>query len=602
MKFELLPNEIFIECFEYFNPFEIFHSFHQLNNRFDQLIYNIPLYLNFQHVRKSIFDQFCTKMRLNPKIKNQIHSLYLSKDDCGQIEIFLSFFSINEFPHLQSLTLIDFTHYYEGKLQSALPLLSELLFHHIVSPSFVEEVSLGATSIAKSKTLPLPSVSFRLTLNNRTSFIKSLTISSCSVMDLIDILKSMTILNYLRIQTVSKPLQSINNISHRNDHYGVCLKQLILLEFESGFEELELLLQHTPNIRSLTISNYNESGIIDASRWEYLIKSTLTNLNIFKFQFDYYYGDGDSTSDEESTDDEDRTDGEDSSIVEKFKRFQTSFWCEEHHWYTEYILKNGSARIYTVPYMLKKYELKSTTKRYYGELTNNANPFDNVTDLILDSDVINEKCDYKFSNVKSLTFCNVTSLTISDEYLTTEHMESLKRIVNLFNLKHLDVSEGRTIASSTVLLEILKEAPQLSSMAINPGRLISLCDDNIELGNCLNKMIKKLSVDCTYFSRKSDFLEQKDKFCRIFSNLEQLIYITRGEDEREDCDMVLYLLNHLSKLSRLDTYIRPRWNFRRWCFSRFKNEAKNLNIIYHIESYYNSDYDVYEDCLQIWTG
>jgi hypothetical protein len=294
-------------------------------------------------------------------------------------------------------------------------------------------------------------------------------------------------------------------------------------------------------------------------------------------------------------DDEGRSDGEVSTIVKKFKGFQTSFWYEEHHWYTEYILKNDFARIYTVPYMLKKYELESTTKRYYGELTNNANTFDNVTDLILNCDVINEKCDYKFSNVKSLT--------ISDEYLRTEQMEPLKRIVNLFNLKHLDVSEHRTIASSTVLLEILKEAPQLSSMAINPGRLISLCDDNIELANYLNKMIKNLEVHCTDIcGGKSDHFEEKEKFCRIFSNLEQLIYITSAMNERNGCDMVLYLLNHLSKLSRLDTYIRPFLTDPRWCFSRFKNEAKKLNIIYRIERDYNSGNDVYRDCLRIWTG
>jgi hypothetical protein len=208
--------------------------------------------------------------------------------------------------------------------------------------------------------------------------------------------------------------------------------------------------------------------------------------------------------------------------------------------------------------------------------------------------VINEKCDYKFSNVKSLT--------ISDEYLRTEQMEPLKRIVNLFNLKHLDVSEHRTIASSTVLLEILKEAPQLSSMTIDPDQLISLCDDNIELANYLNKMIKKLKVDYTYTRREYNYLEEKEKFCRIFSNLEQLIYIKGGENERNDCDMLLYLLNHLSKLLRLDAYIRPRWYYRRWCFSRFKNEAKKLNIIYRIEPYYNSHYDVIEDRLRIWTG
>ena len=54
-----------------------------------------------------LFDQFCKKMLLNPNIKKQVHSLYLSNDlKIDQIEAFLSYFSFDEFPHLRSLTLI----------------------------------------------------------------------------------------------------------------------------------------------------------------------------------------------------------------------------------------------------------------------------------------------------------------------------------------------------------------------------------------------------------------------------------------------------------------------------------------------------------------
>jgi hypothetical protein len=73
--FELLPNEILIECFEYLNAFEIFYSFDQLNYRFSKFIRTIPLYLNFQYVQKSTFDQFCLIIKSNPEVKNQIYSL-----------------------------------------------------------------------------------------------------------------------------------------------------------------------------------------------------------------------------------------------------------------------------------------------------------------------------------------------------------------------------------------------------------------------------------------------------------------------------------------------------------------------------------------------
>jgi len=68
MKFECLPNEIIINCLEYFNAPDIFYTFEQLNHRFDKLIRTIPLCLDFENIPKSIFDRFCKKMLINPSI------------------------------------------------------------------------------------------------------------------------------------------------------------------------------------------------------------------------------------------------------------------------------------------------------------------------------------------------------------------------------------------------------------------------------------------------------------------------------------------------------------------------------------------------------
>ncbi len=70
MKFELLPTEILIECFEYLDTLDIRYSFDQLNDRFNKLIRNIPLYtcINFQHVCKAKFSQFCQQTSLYPEI------------------------------------------------------------------------------------------------------------------------------------------------------------------------------------------------------------------------------------------------------------------------------------------------------------------------------------------------------------------------------------------------------------------------------------------------------------------------------------------------------------------------------------------------------
>jgi len=97
MKFELLPNEIFIECFEYFNVLEIYYSFDELNSRFNKLIRNIPLNIDFQNVRKKLFDEFSYLQSLTliqvqekntEKIENNI-----------TINPSIIFFPFNRFPY-----------------------------------------------------------------------------------------------------------------------------------------------------------------------------------------------------------------------------------------------------------------------------------------------------------------------------------------------------------------------------------------------------------------------------------------------------------------------------------------------------------------------
>ncbi|CAF1309173.1 unnamed protein product, partial [Adineta steineri] len=74
MKFESIPNEIFIEIFEFLSIFDIFYSFNQLNDHFNELIRTIPLHLNFKYIRKSTFDRFCKFLLTNPDVKNQVYS------------------------------------------------------------------------------------------------------------------------------------------------------------------------------------------------------------------------------------------------------------------------------------------------------------------------------------------------------------------------------------------------------------------------------------------------------------------------------------------------------------------------------------------------
>jgi hypothetical protein len=98
---ELLPNEILIQCFQYLKPCDLFHSFDEVNHRFNHLIRHIPLCIDFENVNKSMFDEFCTKISVDREIKAQVYSLHLpNADKCFQTKAFWSLFSFEEFVNL----------------------------------------------------------------------------------------------------------------------------------------------------------------------------------------------------------------------------------------------------------------------------------------------------------------------------------------------------------------------------------------------------------------------------------------------------------------------------------------------------------------------
>ena len=102
IKLEFLPNEILFECLQYLNAVHIFHSFDQLNYRFNKLIRSIPLHLDFQNIHKLLFDQFCRKLSSSPEIKTQVYSLHLSNDRT----CIISNHSFHSF-HLENCVIFD---------------------------------------------------------------------------------------------------------------------------------------------------------------------------------------------------------------------------------------------------------------------------------------------------------------------------------------------------------------------------------------------------------------------------------------------------------------------------------------------------------------
>jgi hypothetical protein len=81
MNFESVPNEVFHDLFEYFNPMELIHAFQDLNIRFNRLLFtHFRSYrLDFRSTSKSNFDLACKQYL--PAIVDRISSLCLSNGD-----------------------------------------------------------------------------------------------------------------------------------------------------------------------------------------------------------------------------------------------------------------------------------------------------------------------------------------------------------------------------------------------------------------------------------------------------------------------------------------------------------------------------------------
>ena len=525
-KFELLPNEILIECFEYLNVVEMFHSLDQLNYRFNKLIRYTQSHLDFRNIQKLTCDHFCGKMLSEQDIKKQIYSLHLAnKNTYYPIQSFISLFPLDEFVHLRSLTLTNVTRNNLKQLKPKLSLLIELRSFRMIESEDKQNEIFSALPMSQLQTLMVPHLPQDLKLIYQFSSITKLTISRCTFYELYQILSNSSKLHYLKVRFVS---ENKCNMQTENVRFPSNLEKLIIMRFYGTFDDLVIILNQTPNLKSLTINVNYQIDTIDADQWEQFIISSLPHLTIFRFKFECYHND------------------QKDDIHEIFKQFQSDFWCRQHHWYTEYSLSKHSASIYTIPSLLVTYLLMSPTNRYCNESMNKTDVFNNVKNsIIVYPDIITKQCEYHFSSVTSLILGHPSPF-IDSSLLGLKHIKHLKMVVNLCNIKHLSIASCCKLETPFLLIELLKEARQLTSLSIDPNILLSLFNDD-ESCKYLNNMIKTLDI-CMYDIDSLIRFDKMNQFCKVFSNIEQFKCTINQRT------FLFFLLKHLSKLSYMNIY------------------------------------------------
>jgi hypothetical protein len=520
------------------------------------------------------------EISLNPEMKQHIYSLNLSnKDSCGQIELFLKFFSLNQFSRLQSLSLINISENDAILLKSMLPLMPQLFhFHliyhrHAIAVVFDDKINemLSALPMSQLRTLSVSKLELGLISTNQISSITKLTINYTDNIPLSCLFKYMPMLKYLHIGK----LHLNNNTSINNDNCAVHLKELILDGFEYPFEYFAMLAKQTPNLKIFKISATIHKSIVNANAWEELIKTSLPYLNTFIFKFDIYHG-GQKHND----------------IIDMFKQFQSDFWQIEHHWHTAYVLDINSALIFTIPYYSNTYELVWYTDSNSNKSVNHFDVHDKVTNLKLHNNLSIKKYPYYFSNVTELDIAYLWPSDIKDRLFTEENIIYFKEKVNLSKLKHLDLKSFRI--ETSILLQILKESPQLSEMTLDTD-LIRSFFTNSELCEYLSKMIKKLVIIA------HSGYHNMEKFYDVFSSLEKLEcgFVRMSSDH--GWDFWISLINHLKQFSAISLCnISTAWIYEEKFFSQLQNEATKRNLIFRFIPPDINESQPIQTTLNIW--
>ncbi len=108
MNFELFPNEIILDFFEYLSLIHLYQSFFGLNSRFNKLLCQQfqKFHLDLRLISKTNFHRVCENNIVS--VIDRIISLHLSNDDNSpqQIEHFLSHdYELRQLTRLKSISL-----------------------------------------------------------------------------------------------------------------------------------------------------------------------------------------------------------------------------------------------------------------------------------------------------------------------------------------------------------------------------------------------------------------------------------------------------------------------------------------------------------------
>lgn len=440
MNIEFLANELLLDIFEYFNAIEILHSFHQLNIRFNTLIYihlqKCPL--DFRSIYKQDFDNICQNHL--PFITNYIISLHLSNEDDtpNQLNLFFLYnYDFKKFINLQSLSLYQI--YSIDLINAILSNCSNLIYLNLNKCHFndnnIEQKQIYMNTIWSLSKLQYCYLNefYPLLLTINSLSMKKLSLENNSLLfnSLIFLYHYTSNLQILNIK--------IRDLSSYDELISFNISQLTI-DFSGEIN----FLKNFPNLSKLIIKI--SDIYINGYQWENLINNHLKKLKIFRLLMIYQFNQIEKSLDEE--------------FEELFQSFQTKFWIEIHQWFIQfhYNSEHQFVHLYTLPYSFKKFfNYNINISKSTCLINENFRLFNYVKKLICENDLIN----------LSLKFFNINYLEIGfpfndNIWLIIPNFKRLKSLEILSNIHSNEFDQ-----SIIHLRKILEQSINLYSLTID---------------------------------------------------------------------------------------------------------------------------------------
>ncbi|CAF3914391.1 unnamed protein product [Rotaria sp. Silwood1] len=474
MNLELFPNEILFDLFDYFDGVDLFHTFYNLNSRFNFLLYQQYRFysFNFNFISKRNFDLIC-KQHLS-FVTNQILALRIS-DNANfprQVNLFISYMSsFSQFTHLQSLSL-SYLHSYNilMKIIDECHQLGHLTHLYMKSCYFPKDQGDFLLIINKVwSLLKLTHCYFQINIEEQEFFRIPTTISSSlqclSVCG--SVLKSYQINalidHTIHLRYLSIPIEFDIYEGYKSSSFLIPTNLNITITYLYNFEKLISFFRHTSNLCRLRITlSFN---IIDGHQWEHIIHNYLPKLRVFRFNMSKRLCYDDNIK---------------KQVDELIDSFSSSFWINDHQWFVRCFTQKNTVHLSTL----------STTFNYYKDelldIWKSTYPNDVEQEFYNNLTTINKELFFNQLIPSHIRLPNLRNLWI--EFPINDRFWSI--VPNLNHLYSLTIFSYIN-SFQFQLQNFLDQIPHLNRLAIGPDNSLPL---QISLFKCTNVSIRQLDL------------------------------------------------------------------------------------------------------------